>query len=46
MRTHLQDLIETMHSTHYETFRTKQMIAMRDSSTKENNPILNSAAYF
>ncbi|KAI8843607.1 cell division control protein 10 [Chytridium lagenaria] len=31
-RTHLQDLIETTSSIHYETFRTKQLLALKEST--------------
>ena len=31
-RTHLQDLIETTAQTHYETFRSKQLLALKESS--------------
>jgi len=34
-RTHLQDLIETTNLTHYETFRSKQLIALKENA---NNP--------
>src|SRR5436190_20060634 len=30
--THLQDLIETTSQIHYETFRAKQLLALKDSS--------------
>ncbi|WVQ76670.1 hypothetical protein IAR50_006344 [Cryptococcus sp. DSM 104548] len=33
-RTHLQDLIETTAQVHYETFRSKQLLALKESSTK------------
>ncbi|KAI9009630.1 cell division control protein [Gaertneriomyces sp. JEL0708] len=33
-RTHLQDMIETTAGVHYETFRTKQLLALRDSSSQ------------
>ncbi|KAI9054046.1 hypothetical protein LZ554_001217 [Drepanopeziza brunnea f. sp. 'monogermtubi'] len=32
-RTHLQDLIETTSQIHYETFRAKQLLALKESST-------------
>lgn len=32
LRTHLQDLIETTSQTHYETFRAKQLLALKESS--------------
>ena len=31
-RTHLQDLIETTSQIHYETFRAKQLMALKESS--------------
>jgi septin family protein len=31
-RTHLQDLIETTSLIHYETFRTRQLLALKESS--------------
>lgn len=31
-RTHLQELIETTSQTHYETFRAKQLLALKESS--------------
>ncbi|EIW68653.1 septin ring protein [Tremella mesenterica] len=33
-RTHLQDLIETTAHIHYETFRSKQLLALKESSAK------------
>ncbi|WVF70185.1 hypothetical protein IAT40_004973 [Kwoniella sp. CBS 6097] len=33
-RTHLQDLIETTAQIHYETFRSKQLLALKESSAK------------
>jgi septin 3/9/12 len=33
-RTHLQDLIETTAQIHYETFRAKQLLALKESSSK------------
>ena len=32
-RTHLQDLIETTSQIHYETFRAKQLMALKENST-------------
>jgi len=32
-RTHLQDLIETTSQMHYETFRSKQLIALKENSS-------------
>ncbi|KAJ9642341.1 cell division control protein [Coniosporium apollinis] len=32
LRTHLQDLIETTSQIHYETFRSKQLLALKESS--------------
>lgn len=32
LRTHLQDLIETTSQTHYEAFRAKQLLALKESS--------------
>ncbi|KAI9635584.1 putative Septin ring protein [Dioszegia hungarica] len=34
-RTHLQDLIETTAQIHYETFRSKQLMALKESSAKQ-----------
>lgn len=34
-RTHLQDLIETTAQIHYETFRSKQLLALKESSAKQ-----------
>ncbi|CAK9437222.1 uncharacterized protein LODBEIA_P16000 [Lodderomyces beijingensis] len=36
-RTHLQDLIETTNLTHYETFRSKQLIALKENASNNNN---------
>lgn len=33
-RTHLQDLIETTSQIHYETFRAKQLLALKESSAQ------------
>ena len=33
MRTHLQDMIETTALVHYETFRTKQLLALKESTS-------------
>ncbi|KAI5962466.1 CDC10 [Candida pseudojiufengensis] len=35
-RTHLQDLIETTNLTHYETFRSKQLIALKENASNPN----------
>lgn len=35
VRTHLQDLIETTAQIHYETFRSKQLLALKESSAKQ-----------
>ncbi|SGZ56744.1 CIC11C00000003957 [Sungouiella intermedia] len=35
-RTHLQDLIETTSLVHYETFRAKQLIALKENATNAN----------
>lgn len=35
-RTHLQDLIETTSIVHYETFRTRQLLSLKESSAKPN----------
>lgn len=32
MTTHLQDLIETTANVHYETFRTRQLLALKESA--------------
>jgi septin 3/9/12 len=37
-RTHLQDLIETTALVHYEAFRSKQLLALKESSTKAQQP--------
>ncbi|KAJ3295428.1 cell division control protein [Blyttiomyces sp. JEL0837] len=37
-RTHLQDLIETTASVHYETFRTKQLLALKESTSISSPP--------
>lgn len=34
LRTHLQDLIETTAQTHYEAFRSKQLLALKDASSR------------
>ena len=34
IRTHLQDLIETTGAIHYEGFRTRQLLALKDFSHK------------
>jgi septin 3/9/12 len=36
-RTHLQDLIETTAIVHYESFRTKQLIALKENSKSGNH---------
>jgi septin 3/9/12 len=33
-RTHLQDLVETTSQIHYETFRAKQLLALKESSAQ------------
>ena len=38
-RTHLQDLIETTSQIHYETYRAKQLIALKDQSQAGSRPI-------
>lgn len=35
-RTHLQDLIESTSSVHYETFRSKQLIALKENASNPN----------
>lgn len=35
-RTHLQDLIETTSQIHYETFRAKQLLALKENSTSHS----------
>lgn len=35
-RTHLQDLIETTAQIHYESFRAKQLLALKESSAAQN----------
>lgn len=34
-RTHLQDLIETTSAKHYESFRSGQLLALKESSSKQ-----------
>jgi len=36
-RTHLQDLIETTSQIHYETFRAKQLMALKENSNTQSN---------
>jgi len=36
-RTHLQDLIETTAQIHYEAFRSKQLLALKDASNRPQN---------
>ena len=44
LRTHLQDLIETTSQIHYETFRLKQLLSLREvSTTGGSRPISPSA---
>jgi septin 3/9/12 len=43
LRTHLQDLIETTSQIHYETFRAKQLLALKESSAQGSRPISPSA---
>ncbi|KAI8921515.1 Septin-type guanine nucleotide-binding (G) domain-containing protein [Entophlyctis helioformis] len=38
MRSHLQDLIETTAMVHYEAFRTRQLLALKESSTLGGRP--------
>ena len=35
-RTHLQDLVETTALTHYESFRSKQLIALKENASNPN----------
>ena len=44
-RTHLQDLIETTSQIHYETFRAKQLLALKENTTSHagSRPISPSA---
>ncbi|CAG8582587.1 4755_t:CDS:2 [Paraglomus occultum] len=37
-RTHLQDLIETTAQIHYEAFRSKQLLALKESSARQEQP--------
>lgn len=37
-RTHLQDLVETTSQIHYETFRAKQLLALKESSAAGGHP--------
>lgn len=39
-RTHLQDLIETTSLTHYETFRSKQLIALKENASNPNRQLV------
>ncbi|KAI8814089.1 septin ring protein [Cladochytrium replicatum] len=43
-RTHLQDLIETTSQIHYETFRTRQLLALKESTSIANRGPAESAA--
>jgi len=45
LRTHLQDLIETTSQTHYETFRAKQLLALKENTASHagSRPISPSA---
>jgi septin 3/9/12 len=36
-RTHLQDLIETTAQIHYEAFRSKQLLALKDAANPRPN---------
>lgn len=36
-RTHLQDLIETTSMIHYESFRSKQLLALKESGQQQSN---------
>ncbi|KAI9789681.1 MAG: cell division control protein [Peltula sp. TS41687] len=42
-RTHLQDLIETTSQIHYEQFRAKQLLALKDAQAAGSRPITPSA---
>jgi septin 3/9/12 len=42
-RTHLQDLIETTSQIHYETFRAKQLLALKENTQSGSRPISPSA---
>jgi septin 3/9/12 len=43
-RTHLQDLVETTAQIHYEAFRSKQLLALKESSAnKAHQPQSNGA---
>lgn len=37
-RTHLQDLIETTAQIHYEAFRSKQLLAIKESTQQPTSP--------
>jgi len=37
IRTHLQDLIETTSAVHYELFRAKQLLALKESSAAQGS---------
>ncbi|KAH6645925.1 Septin-type guanine nucleotide-binding (G) domain-containing protein [Truncatella angustata] len=44
LRTHLQDLIETTSQIHYETFRAKQLLALKESSAQGGSRPISPAA--
>ncbi|KAK0634558.1 Septin-type guanine nucleotide-binding (G) domain-containing protein [Bombardia bombarda] len=44
LRTHLQDLIETTSQIHYETFRAKQLLALKENSGGHNSRPISPAA--
>ena len=41
LKTHLQDLIETTSMIHYETFRTKQLLALKESTGASSTNLRN-----
>lgn len=43
-RTHLQDLIETTSQIHYESFRAKQLLALKESSAAQGSRPISPAA--
>ena len=43
-RTHLQDLIETTAQIHYESFRAKQLLALKESSAAQTGAVDNRAS--
>jgi septin 3/9/12 len=44
-RTHLQDLIETTSQIHYETFRAKQLLALKENTAPNTGSLRPSSPY-